>query len=337
MRCLPFCACAIISALGTFSAALADPFSAATIPGQAKWVMHLDVDALRTSPNWDLFRQRVIAAMASGQIKANLADIETKITMVERITGMKLPEGLHDFTLFGDAYDEADVCIRIHGDIDETLLTGFLKVDPEFRQEDHDGHTIMTWRDKGRDRLLYGAFNGKGSFILSASNAAVQEALDVSDGKSPAIKADSPLAPGAAQDEQPNLWLAARDLSEFDRAQSPIFSQMDAASAGFFRKNGKDMARVKVFARDEKAAQRMLAIAEGMKATVAMQAADEHATAKQKVLEAALEELSLSVEGKVVEVDWTANKELVEAALKAAVPEKTAANTAATNPGADKQ
>jgi hypothetical protein len=305
------------------------------IPGDTRWVIHIDVDAGRVTPLWQLARSR----LADSQRE----EIQERAQMIERITGMALPQGLHDVTLFGAAYDEGDVCICIHGDADEEKTIRFLKTDPDFRSENYNGHTVVTWRDKDHDRLMYGTFAarpagkagapGSGQLImLSASRKVLESALDTLDGKMPALKSDSPLLSGEAAVGQkaacPILWIAGKDLAALPQAQSPILGQMDAASLGIQWSNQKAISQIRVVTRSEKTAQQMQDMADGVKATLALFASDDHATPRTKILSAALQDFAVATDKNIVKGEWTLGIDKIEGLIdiakqESALPGKT--------------
>jgi hypothetical protein len=318
-----------IAAGGWASAVYGDPVAGGTIPADTRWIIHVDVDAGRITPLWQLARLRLL--------QPHQAEIQQRVDMLERVTGMSLPQGLHDVTLFGAAYDESSVCICVHGDADEEKTTRFLKMDPDFRSEDYNGHTVLTWRDKDHDRLMYGTFAAMPSgqagiaasgqlIMLSANRKVLESALDTLDGKSPALKPNSPLmGGGAVAGEQktvsPILWIAGKDLAELPQAQSPVLSQMDAASFGVQWSNEKATTQVRVLTRSEKTAQQMQAMAEGVKATLALAASEEHATPRTKILSAAMQELAVSTDKNVVKGEWTLGIDKIEGLIDIAKQE----------------
>src|SRR5262245_34111574 len=106
MRWLKSMVCAAL--LAAAQTAWGDSFSPQAVPQDTRWIIHVDVDAARLTPLWELARQRLVLP--------HQEEIMPRLTVIERITGLKLPQGLHDVTLYGGSFDEADVCIRIHGE-----------------------------------------------------------------------------------------------------------------------------------------------------------------------------------------------------------------------------
>ncbi|HVT79736.1 MAG TPA: hypothetical protein VHM90_03690 [Phycisphaerae bacterium] len=283
--------------------AFADSLDAGTLPSQTRWVLHIDADGVRQAPAlMEKIRQRVV--------EPQKADLLAKVTFLERITGMQFPQDLHDATLFGTSFDQTGACVRIHAtNLNETGITAFLRADAEFSQVDHNGHNVLTWRDLGADRLMYGTFAKRDVILISANIKALLEALDASDAKTPGLKPESPLSPPklAANTPQPLLWMAGDNLAELPRMQnteSPLLAQMEAASMGVKWINDRALVEVTVTSKNEKVAQEMRAVAEGAKAFLSLMAADEHASARNKLLSNMMQKFGTETDGKIVKGRW---------------------------------
>jgi hypothetical protein len=319
MRSLAICTCVVAAAA---SASYADPLAGSSLPQGTRWVIHLDVDGARqAAPLWELARLKLV--------EPHRADITPKLAVLERITGMKIPQDLHDVTLYGSTFDEAGVCVSIHGQMNPANIVAFLRNDPEFQQQDHNGHDILRWRDKGRNSLMFAGFSKENLVVLSPDAKIVVAALDTLDGKAPALKADSPLAPaaGLAPSSQPIFWLAAENLSDLPRMQpveSPVLAQMDAASLGLRWANDRAVAELRVQAASERTAQQLQAVAEGVKAFVALSAAEDHAPARLRLFSGALQQLAVQADGKTLKGDWSLEVGTIEELVTAALQEQAA-------------
>jgi hypothetical protein len=294
-------------------------------------VLHIDVDGARQAePMWNLARLRFV--------EPQQAQLLPKLAIIERVSGMKLPQDLHDVTLFSTSFDPSNVCLRIHGNLDEANATAFLRADPEFRQEDHDGHTILCWRDKQADRLMYGTFARPDLAILSANSKAVADALDTLAGKADALKTDSPLAPPAveAPAPQPIFWLAGDGLTELphnQRPESPLLSQLDAASVSIKWVNDRALVELRLTAKTDKVALQKQSVAEGVKAFVALAASDEHATARDRLMGAVMQNLTTETDGKLLKGNWILDLDRIDALVNTirSEPGPTAAPRAPAN------
>jgi hypothetical protein len=323
MKWLSALAAAILCAA---SSAHADPLKGDSLPANTRWVIHVDADGMRLAPPlWNLARQRIVEPRRD--------DLLPKVELMQRVTGMKLPQDLHDATLFGTSFDPASACLRIHGSFVAANVRAALALDPEFREAPHNQHTIMSWRDKNADRLLYGTFAKPDLALISSSNKALADALDVIDGKARPLAAESPLAPPPLDGAAPQhiVWLAGENISDLPRAQmaeSPLLVPMDAASISLRWVNEKALAEIRVTAKTEKAAQEMQTVAESMKIMVTWSAAAEHATARNRLFASMLQSFSTEVAGKTVKGAWPLELDRVELLLATLQPEPVKAVTA---------
>ncbi len=329
MAWLPALAGAIICAAAL--PAFADPLNGSSLPDNTRWIIHLDVDGARqVEPLWNMVRTRTPAPQQ--------ADLLPKLAILERVTGMKLPQDLHDVTLFGSSFDQSGVCLRVHGNLDESSIAAFLRLDPEFSETAHNDHTIMTWRDKNADRLMSVSFAKHDLAVLSSSSKAVADALDTLDGKSAGLKTGSPIAPPeiAANAPQPIVWMAGSNLSELPRAQnteSPLLAQMDAASISIKWINDRALTEMRVTAKSDKAAQQMQSVAQGVKAFVDLAASDEHATARNRLLATMMQNFSTQSDGSMVKGAWMLDVDQVGLWLNTLRPaDQSAATVAAPAP-----
>jgi hypothetical protein len=306
------------------TAAYGDPLAGAALPADTRWVIHMDVDAARlATPLWDLAATHIV-----GPYKAQLAQ---PLAMLQRITNMKIPQDLRDVTLYGAAYDGETDCIVIHGKVDAVAVVAFFRSDREFRQVDHNGHPIMTWRDTNRDRLTYTAFADNNCVIISPSSKVVEDALDVRDGKMSALKPDSPLVPAdatPASSRTPILWLAGRNLADLQRtqkAETPLLSVMESASLSLRWANDRLVTETQIQAKSDEAATRLKAVADGIKALVLLMADDDHAPAHVRQVADAIQSLTVEAKGKTVTGEWSIDIGKIETVVNQLVPTPAAA------------
>ncbi len=291
----------------------ADALPASAIPADARWVMHLDMDAVRNTPLWEMFQKKFVEPQKeyfTGRKK-----------LVEAATGANMEKDLHGLTLFGTAFDETSACLLLHVPMDQQRVTTLLKENPEFRSTEHNGHTIMSWRDQGR--LLYGSFAAGDMVLVGRSNKMVALVLDTIDGKSPALKNER-LLPVAAttmdggEKVAPLWWLAATDVADLPRTQkvdSPLLAQIDTASLAVGATRERVTIRAAVLAKSEKSAQLLMAAADGVKAMLALAAADERANPQVRTLGSAMQNLTLAMDAKDVSATWSVEMEKLDAML----------------------
>ena len=73
-------------------AAFGEPLAGSSLPADTRWVIHVDVEGARQAkPLWEAARGRL------GDLPR--AALSPRVAIVERMTGMKVPEELQDVTL----------------------------------------------------------------------------------------------------------------------------------------------------------------------------------------------------------------------------------------------
>jgi hypothetical protein len=311
MRWLAIYAGVVLAAAG---AAFGEPLEGSMLPADTRWVIHADVEGARQAkPLWEAAQGRL------GELPR--AALLSRVAVLERITGMKVPEELLDVTLHSATYDESGVCLRIHGKMDAAQVAAFLKTGKDFQQVPYGSHTIMQWREKERDRLMSLSFARPDLAVQSASLGAVEKALDTLDGKTPGLPASSPLAPAATDSSGKTLvWLAGQGLNELPQgqAESPVLTQIEAASIAVRWANDRVVTDLRMTARSEPAAQQLKALADGMKAFVELSGADEHAPPGLRVLAGTMDQLTVQTEGKTLKGSWPVGMDKIEMLLNVA-------------------
>ena len=89
------------------------------VPESAKWVLHVDMDALRTTEVWKLIDSEI----------AKNGQVDIKLGEIEQFTGISSPRGCTTSSIFGLGFSEENVVIVIGGAMDQGRLIGFLQLD----------------------------------------------------------------------------------------------------------------------------------------------------------------------------------------------------------------
>jgi hypothetical protein len=321
MRALVIGASLILSVVAVASA---DPLAGSSLPQNTHWVTHFDVDGVREAkPLWEPLHPKLLVQRHP--------EIVMRIAAFEGITGMKLPDDLHDVTLYGSDFDEATACIRIHGKLDTASVTGVIAQSKDFLRGDHNGHEVLQWHDNSRDRLTYIAFPMENFAVLAPSRKTIEAALDLSDGKAPALTADSALNPpaGSAAKPAPCVWVAADGLSGLpsNKVESPLLRVMDSAAFAVRWNNDRLSMETRVQTKDAAAAQQLQAVAEGIKAFVTLTAEGEHPAPRMRLLAETLAPMKFQAEGRVLKGEWTIDKDKIDQLINATVLESVAPGT----------
>jgi hypothetical protein len=287
--------------LSVSSLTQADPLDTKMIPADARWVVHVDMDAARDTKLW---------AAVDDQLTGN-RDFQNGIGKVEQITGASFPRDLNDVTLYGRSSDDAAGVVIVHAHVNRQQIETLLKMNLAYESKPYGDYQLLTWHDDDKNKTMFGTFRDDSTMIIARSADLVRFALDVMDGKSPSIKVDSPLAAGA----KPQLlaFVAAsslKDLKKPGEDQSPVIQQMQSAWISLTETNGNADLKASVVADTAQNAEQLTHLLDGVKAFVAIQANtkagnDSPAQIKAKTLSSLLEKLTCKRDDKTITLDWT--------------------------------
>jgi hypothetical protein len=170
------------------------------LPGDTKWVIHVDMDAARDSKTYD-----TVASTLFGE-----QGPRNGIDFYEKVTDSKFPEDLNDVTLYGAAAgDEAGVVV-IHAKINRSHVESLIKENQAYSSTPYHGYDVLTWEDHGQ--TSYGAFHDDGTVVIAKKAANVQAALDALDEKGETLKATDPMVAGIKPKQF--VYVGAKDLKD---------------------------------------------------------------------------------------------------------------------------
>ena len=166
----------------------ADPLDRRRLPAGATWFIHLDVDAAKASTLGQSLRDEWLK-------QPPVADA---ISKARAATGMDPMREIQSVTLYGLAFSPDQTVLIVHGNVNRPHLELLLKALPDYHAETAGGHEVYSWTERKPESgdstcTRSGAFYGTDKIVISPSTAALVTALEVLDGKSPALGADSQL------------------------------------------------------------------------------------------------------------------------------------------------
>ena len=136
----------------------------ARIPASAKWVLHLDMDAMRASETGKAVFERIEREHG------------TKLQALKRISSVHLLNDLHDLTLHGDGKPEHGVAL-VSGTFDQAHMVDVVKASDDYAAETYAGVVIHSWKDKNQTQ--HAAFANDGLLVFSRQDDALKQELDV--------------------------------------------------------------------------------------------------------------------------------------------------------------
>lgn len=276
------------------SAAMADPFDAKIVPADAKWVIHIDVDAVAKSAFWPMVEQRI-----NGNPNA-----QAGVQKFETIAGMTLPQDLHSVTLYGLGFNETEGIVVAKANANQQQLLALLQMNPSFNSVTHGEHEIVSWEDKGK--TMHGAFFSTDRVVISQTQENVEKALDLLDGKGDALKADSVLAQPAGAGVLAGIASdAVAELAKKpENKNNPIFANITSAWITLSEQNQNVTLKGTFGAADPTKAQQLKTSAEGLRALGMMLATNENADPKLKMIAPLLPPLEITSQGTNVMLNW---------------------------------
>ena len=244
--------------------ARAEPLDDKTVTADAKWVLHLDADAMVKTQTWKLIEPKLQQNPEFVKGVANL----------ERIFAAKFPADLHGITLYGPSFDPKSAVVVVQASIDQERMKTLLSVNETYTTQTLGGYTIHGWIDKGKQ--LYGGFAEGNRLIIGQTPERIAAALDVIGGKSEALKGETLL--GGEKNAGVIAYVAGTELAklaEMKIARNPIVGKLQSAwISGAEDQTGLQL-KAHVVADDATVAQNIAKSVDGLKAALSFAEQDD--------------------------------------------------------------
>jgi len=156
--------------------ALGAPLDTKQVPADAKWVVHLDVDAMRDS---------ALVRMAYDNGMEHAEAIEKHAEQFCSLLGINPEDDLHGLTVYGKQFNDEQIVLIVSADLNQVMLVQRVLGAPGHSSQKHGQYELHTW--SGGHGSATGAFFKPGVMVLARSEADVANALDTLDGKSPSL------------------------------------------------------------------------------------------------------------------------------------------------------
>jgi len=282
----------LVVAMGLVASAKAAPLDVKQVPAGATWVVHVDVDAIRAS---------TVVQKAYAQCREKHKDaVEKALAKVREHAGLDLEKDLHGITLFGPKLGEHKGAMIVWATVDQKVISERVKKAPDFKVTAYGPYQVASWTHKGKmgQHPAAGAFWKSEATVLSDSPECVQLALDVLDGKKPALEAKGLLAhpPAGATVVAHATGIADAKLP----AKCPVPKQIESVGLVMGESEGQSFLRVRVVTKTPEVAGQIKAIVEGGKALAQLRHLGDAAATK------IIDQLKVSVSDKTVTVGFKA-------------------------------
>ncbi len=229
-------------------------FDGSRVSAGATWVVHADLVALRALP----LGQFVVNKLGSG-------DSGKKLAAFTAIFGCDPLKDLRTLDLYGKSRDPAQSVFLAEGTFDGGRLVTLLQANDTYQSQAFGAYTIHSWVDekKPAEGRQYGCLHPSGTLLISRGRAMLEEALDVLDGKRPAL--DTAKAFGAELLAAPLFMAGANVTAAGDlNPGAAILKQAASAQVALAGQGGELTVRTRLTAKDGQAASNMLAVAQGL-------------------------------------------------------------------------
>jgi hypothetical protein len=177
----------------------------ANISNDAKFVVHLDLDAFRASKIGITLLEK-IRKDEGGE----------KLNALAELIGFDPLSAIHGATMFGNGEEDNGILVVKHK-ADNTKLLAFMKLDEYYRTTEHGKHEIHGAGDRGDGKRGYVSFVNATTAVLAASRELAAEGIDLVNGKGAAVK-QIPTSLVSADKKAKNAFLVAyanvEDLKE---------------------------------------------------------------------------------------------------------------------------
>jgi len=287
--------------------ASAAPLDTGRVAAAAKWVAHIDFDAVKT-------------ATLAEKIQSKWLDndlVKQRLLGVKALTGIDLTKDLHGTTFYGSRLAADTGVVIVHAHVDAKRLLDIIRPKPDYKATSYRGHILHTWTErKGApgEHQVTGCLSDPELLIVARETAEVKAALDVLDGKSPALAAsDSPLAGEVPKGAV--VMAAVTDLANAELPfKSPIINQSELFWAVLGERDGEVFGQLKFVAKSEEMAAQVEDILRGLRAMALLQQGPNEETRK------AIQKLRVTTSQRTVQVEWRGSADevwrLIEQELK---------------------
>ena len=274
------------------TATRAGEFDPGRVGAGAKWIVHLDLDAMRDSILGQFMRSKWM-------IRDRIRQKTEKI--LER-TGVDPREDLQSVTMYGDRFEKhmGTALIEARNIDAHKLLSALREKHPGVRVSTYDAHNLYVWKGKHHDRngrYTTAALHSGAIIVISNESAAVMSALDILDGKTLALSETSSLA--AAVTKGTMLLMRGTDMSNVKLPfNCPVLRKSDNFSLAAGQKENRIFLNTSVTTNTPEVAANAVAVVGGLRAMVMLR------HGKNQHIHRVIEGLRTSTDVTNLKIEW---------------------------------
>jgi hypothetical protein len=303
MRLRPLVLAVVLALLPALSAQ-GEVFDPATVPANAKWVLHLDADSTRTSQLWKLLEPRLASNPKYNEF----------VAASRAYAGAEFPRDLHGLTVYGTGFDESSAVVLISATVDQARVTDLLQMGAGEVPKTQGARQVFNWQDeKGQQ---FGAF-GAGRFVIARNEKNLHGALDVLEEKVAGLKEIAGIE--AARESDVMLYIAGQDLAQLAAvAKNPMVENVKDVWLSLSSAGERLQVRGALSATNAETAVQVRDVLNGLKGMALLSVNDPKHDETTKSALRTLSTLSAAAEGTEVKLDWSVPMPVVEELIKAA-------------------
>jgi hypothetical protein len=305
------------------AAVLAAELDTGRLPDDAKWVIHLDLDAVRRAGLVEQVEKHWPA------VKWVLG----KLQQVKHQIGIDPVRDIASVTAYDNRYVENSGVVLIEvKDLDAQRLIAELKrKQPNHQVNTYEGNSIYSWTmhpGRPNEHVVSGAICGN-TVVLARNLNQVRRAIDQFDGRGKRVPQDSPLAAGTLS----GTMILARATGIADQEtpfRSSVLREAHMLVVAVGMDDGDVFVLASMGAAEPRIAVQYRDIVQGFRALASLHAGADDARA-QRVISG----LTVDVSGRVVSAQWRAAGEDIIALVKNHLEKRRAAGNNAAEPTND--
>lgn len=297
---------ALVIVTGFGSQVSAKPLDAKQVSGDAKWLVHIDVDAVTAGE----------VPQTVGTLWLKLPSAPEGLRKLSKAIGMDPTKDLHGITIYGRRHTQASGVVIVRAELDRGRLMALLKRKPDYRTESYGSHELVLWTENKRkkdEHTVTGCFYRPTVIVFGRDTAEVKKALDVLDGKSPALAESDPLF---SPDVPAGTMIQARAVGLADVQlpfKSPLVRKSRFLFVGFGERGSEAFVVARLETESAEVAGQVRAVVEGFLAMAKLRwEADKEATKLLDAVEVSTDETRVAVKwraptdevGKLLEKAW---------------------------------
>ncbi len=282
-------------------------------PASTHWLLTVNVNAAQAAP---LLQNLVEKADTNSLKKA-----QAKLASMKAMCGVDLLKDIDHVVIAGNGDAQKGGVAYVYGNFDVQRLTAILASTKNYTSSKHDDIAVQCWLDETDNKQKCLAFARPGLAMLSNTQSAITDALDVLAGKRPSLAADSPLRDAFTCDEHNLASLYVYDLSSIvgTSPKAEAFKQAEALSLCVrISDTTRISANMAITATSEETALQVQQALSGIQAIILLRAAESPEAA------ALASQAKITCQARTVNVALTLPQKLIEDAMRAHEMKKAA-------------